>query len=60
MTYITAVLLFVFGLSPSNEEMNYNVKYPSDYPPELLIIRHPNMNMATDANSSASPTQPSK
>lgn len=62
MTYITAVLLFVFGLSPSNEEMNYNVKYPSDYPPELLIIRHPNMNMATDASSSPSPspTQPNK
>jgi len=57
MTYITAVLLFVFGLSPSNEEMNYNVKYPSDYPPELLIVRHPNMDKASDA--SASVTQPS-
>jgi hypothetical protein len=59
MTYITAVLLFVFGLSPSNEEMNYNVKYPSDYPPELLIIRHPN-NMDNVTDTSYSVTQPNK
>jgi|TARA_B110000971_G_C19735782_1_gene375194 hypothetical protein len=41
MTYITAVLLFVFGLSPSSQETNYNVKYPSDYPDELLAHRNP-------------------
>ena len=41
MTYITAVLLFVFGLSPSSQETNYNVKYPSDYPDELLVQRNP-------------------
>lgn len=41
MTYITAVLLFVFGLSPSSQETNYNVKYPSDYPDELLVKRDP-------------------
>ena len=41
MTYITAVLLFVFGLAPSSQETQYNVKYPSDYPDELLIQRNP-------------------
>ncbi len=41
MTYITAVLLFVFGLSPSTDKMNYDIKYPSDYPKELLLVRDP-------------------
>ncbi len=41
MTYITAVLLFVFGLSPSSDNLDYNVKYPADYPDELLIVRNP-------------------
>ena len=44
MTYITAVLMFVFGLSPGgSEEIDYRVKYPSDYPDELLIDRNPQM-----------------
>ena len=52
MTYITAVLLFVFGLSPSNgtTNSNYNVKYPSDYPNEMLIDRHPQNKMMDDIN----------
>ena len=43
MTYITALLMFVFGLSGSANEnkLNYNVKYPNDYPEELLIQRDP-------------------
>ena len=41
MTYITAVLLFVFGLSPTNEKTDYSVKYPTDYPSEMSIHRHP-------------------
>jgi|TARA_B110000046_G_C12818976_1_gene324527 hypothetical protein len=41
MTYITAILLYVFGLSPSTNKMDYNVKYPHDYPEELLIVRQP-------------------
>jgi len=41
MTYITAVLLFVFGLSPTSDNLDYNVKYPDDYPDELLIVRNP-------------------
>jgi hypothetical protein len=54
MTYITAVLLFVFGLSPSNGSANsnsnlqYNVKYPSDYPTEMSIARHPQNEMTSD------------
>jgi len=50
MTYITAVLLFVFGLSPSNgkSNSNYNVKYPSDYPNEMLIARNPQHNEMID------------
>ena len=52
MTYITAVLLFVFGLSPSNEtansNSNYNVKYPSDYPNEMSIARNPQHNEMMD------------
>ena len=50
MTYITAVLLFVFGLSPSNgtTNSNYNVKYPSDYPNEMLIARNPQHNEMMD------------
>jgi hypothetical protein len=57
MTYITAVLLFVFGLSPStgNSNSNYNVKYPSDYPNEMLIARHPQNEMIADVDV----TQPS-
>tara|TARA_X000000950_G_C13524173_1_gene500904 strand:- start:104 stop:502 length:399 start_codon:yes stop_codon:yes gene_type:complete len=43
MTYITAVLMFVFGLDPKSDKINYNVKYPNDYPEELLIIRNPNI-----------------
>ena len=61
MTYITAVLLFVFGLSPSNEKSNtnsnYNVKYPSDYPNEMLIARNPQNEMMDDIDFDF--TQPS-
>ena len=41
MTYITAILLYTFGLSPTKGKTNPNVKYPSDYPEELLIVRQP-------------------
>lgn len=44
MTYITAVLMFVFGLSPTSENLDYDVKYPDDYPDELLIVRNPSNN----------------
>jgi len=41
MTYITAVLLFVFGLNPKSDKLDYDVKYPNDYPEELLVVRNP-------------------
>lgn len=43
MTYITAVLMFVFGLSGDTTEnkLDYNIKYPHDYPDELFIERNP-------------------
>ena len=64
MTYITAVLLFVFGLSPSNgtanSNSNYNVKYPSDYPNEMSIARNPQHNeMMDDFDFDFDFTQPS-
>ena len=36
--------MFVFGLSPSSDKLNYDVKYPDDYPDELLIVRNPSNN----------------
>ena len=61
MTYITAVLLFVFGLSPSNgnTNSNYSVKYPSDYPNEMLIARNPHNEMISDIDFDFDFTQPS-
>ena len=41
MTYITAVLMFVFGLNASENDVDYDVKYPDDYPDEVLIVRNP-------------------
>ena len=43
MTYITAVLMFVFGLNPKSSNFDGQVKYPNDYPEELFIIRNPNI-----------------
>jgi hypothetical protein len=40
MTYITAVLMFVFGLSPSTDNLDYNVKYPGSQD-KLLIVKNP-------------------
>jgi hypothetical protein len=45
MTYITAVLMFVFGLSPQSDNLDYDVKYPDDYPDELLVVRNPTINV---------------
>ena len=50
MTYITTVLLFVFGLNPSPEELNYNIEYPNDYPEQLLVVRKPKIDDSDDYN----------
>ena len=41
MTYITAVLMFVFGFNSIDDNITHKVLYPSDYPKQLNIIRHP-------------------
>ena len=50
MTYITAVLMFVFGLNGESDDLNYDVKYPDDYPDELLVVRKPKV-VVTDTNN---------
>ena len=51
MTYITAVLMFVFGLSPQEDNIDYDVKYPDDYPDELLIVRDPKVVVTDNKNN---------
>ena len=51
MTYITAVLMFVFGLSPSSDKIDYNVEYPDDYPDELTVVRNPTVNNNNNNNN---------
>lgn len=51
LTYITTILLVVFGLSPSGNDYNNTVKYPPNYPDELLIIRNPRENIVIDVDN---------
>tara|TARA_B110000285_G_scaffold54399_1_gene61948 strand:- start:1599 stop:2018 length:420 start_codon:yes stop_codon:yes gene_type:complete len=46
MTYITAVLMFVFGLSPNDNGLDYDVKSPDD----LLVVNKPNV-VVVDGNN---------
>jgi len=55
MTYITAVLMFVFGLSPKSDNLDYDVKYPDDYPEEILVVRNPTVNVNTNNNEEYDP-----
>jgi len=55
MTYITAVLMFVFGLSPQSDNLDYDVKYPDDYPEELIVVRKPTVNVDTNNNDDYDP-----
>jgi len=55
MTYITAVLMFVFGLSPNSDNLDYDVKYPDDYPEEILVVRNPTVNVNTNNNEEYDP-----
>lgn len=38
MTIITSILLFVFGLSPSNGTLDYNVEYPKKSKNVVVIV----------------------
>jgi c-di-AMP phosphodiesterase-like protein len=55
MTYITAVLLFVFGLSPSSDKIDYNVTNPYtstiDQTSNTVIIKNPSNNVDTTNNN---------
>ena len=42
MTYITAVLMFVFGLSPTDNNIDYNVINPNENPKNVVIVKNPN------------------
>ena len=55
MTYITAVLMFVFGLNPKSDNLDYDVNYPDDYPDELLVVRNPTINVNTNNNNEYDP-----
>ena len=55
MTYITAVLMFVFGLNPNDDGLNYDVKYPNDYPDELLVVRNPTVIVSGENNDEYNP-----
>lgn len=45
MTYITAIIMIIFGLNPKPHELHANVKYPDNYPLEIMNIdRHPTSN----------------
>jgi len=55
MTYITAVLMFVFGLNPHDDGLNYDVKYPNDYPDELLVVRNPKVIVPNKNNEEYDP-----
>ena len=43
---ITTILLFVFGLSPSNGKINYDVTYPSTSK-NVYVIKKPTVNVNT-------------
>ena len=55
MTYITAVLLFVFGLSPSSDKIDYNVTNPYtstiDQTSNTVIVKNPSNNVDTTNNN---------
>jgi len=55
MTYITVVLMFVFGLSPESDSVDYSVKYPDDYPEELIVVRNPQVPDTSNSTSDYDP-----
>ena len=44
MTYITAVLMFVFGVNPHNNGLNYDVTYPNSNTTNknIIVVNTPN------------------
>ena len=60
MTYITAVLLFVFGLSPSSDKIDYNVTTPNTstnvQSTNTVIVRNPSNNNVVTTNNNIDTT----
>ena len=51
MTYITAVLMFVFGLSPTDNNIDYNIINPNDSS-DVVVVKNPNKTVVvTDTNN---------
>lgn len=50
MTYITAVLMFVFGLNPHDNGLNYDVKYPNEIKNKPIVVRNPKIINVNDSN----------
>ena len=54
MTYITTVLLFVFGLSPSSNKIDYNVTNPDTstnvQTSNTVIVKNPSNSLTTNNN----------
>tara|TARA_B110000008_G_C16771035_1_gene484615 strand:+ start:25 stop:444 length:420 start_codon:yes stop_codon:yes gene_type:complete len=51
MTYITAVLMFVFGLSPTDNNIDYNIINPNESS-DVVVVKKPNKTVVvTDTNN---------
>ena len=52
MTYITAVLMFVFGLSPTDNNIDYNIINPNESSDNVVVVKNPNKTVVvTDTNN---------
>ncbi len=55
MTYITAVLMFVFGLSPTDNNINYNIINPNENPDNVVIVKGQKKRVVVDNNDEYDP-----
>ena len=55
MTYITAVLMFVFGLSPSDNNIDYNIINPNENPDNVVIVKGQKKTVVVDNNDEYDP-----
>ena len=55
MTYITAVLMFVFGLSPTDNNIDYNIINPNENPDNVVIVKGQKKVVVVDDNDEYDP-----
>ena len=55
MTYITAVLMFVFGLSPTDNNIDYNIINPNENPDNVVIVKGQKKAVVVDNNDEYDP-----